>query len=154
MSCVYADVDYVGLANVWVMERSTGRQATAGVLKPFARGFALPEQVCTGTVTYEDDAFRLRIEETPGITRIVAWAKSSGSSAWPGEIHVDVEVAKSPDHESLNVVIPWSDKRFQFTTKDNTRPVTGTVRLGVAPQLAALETLLFRARQALHVVTG
>ncbi|MFM2076605.1 MAG: hypothetical protein RJA49_495 [Actinomycetota bacterium] len=130
VSCVYADVDYVGLANVWVMERSSGRQATAGVLKPLARGFAMPEQVCTGTVTYEDDTFRLRIEETPGITRIVVWAKSSGSSAWPGEIHVDVEVAKPQGHESLNVVIPWSDRKFQFTSKQNSRPAVGSVQVG------------------------
>jgi hypothetical protein len=33
-------------------------------------------------------------------------------------------------HESLNVVIPWSEKRFQFTSKQNTLPTEGTVIWG------------------------
>lgn len=33
-------------------------------------------------------------------------------------------------HESLNVVIPWSDKRFQFTSKHQACPVEGTMTLG------------------------
>lgn len=121
VSFVYADVDYAGLANVWVLDRVTGKQATAGVLKPFARGFVMPEQVCTGTVEYADAKFRLHIEETPGLTRIVAWSP---------EIDVDVEVAKPHGHESLNVMIPWSDRRFQFTSKQNSRPATGSVKVG------------------------
>ena len=127
---VYADVDYAGLANVWVMEHATGRQATAGVLTPFAKGYSMPEQVCTGTVAYADEKFRLRIEETPGITRIVIRSAASGSTAWPGEIDIDVEIAKPAGHESLNVLIPWSDRQFQFTSKQNTRPAVGSVRVG------------------------
>jgi hypothetical protein len=130
VSFVYADIDYAGLANVWVMEHATGRQATAGVLKPFARGFALPEQVCTGVVSYSDDSFRLCIDETAESTKLSAWAESSGTSAWPGAIEIDLDVTKPARHESLNVVIPWSDRTFQFTSKQNTRPATGTVRVG------------------------
>ena len=40
----------------------------------------------------------------------------------------DVMLARPEGHESLSVVIPWSDRRFQCTTKDNTRPATGSVR--------------------------
>ena len=35
----------------------------------------------------------------------------------------DVELP--PGHESLNVVIPWSDRRFQFTSKHQARPARG-----------------------------
>ena len=31
-------------------------------------------------------------------------------------------VVRPDRHESLSVVIPWSDKRFQFTNKDVARP--------------------------------
>jgi hypothetical protein len=127
VSFVYADIDYAGLASVWVMEHATGRQATAGVLKPLGRGFALPEHVCTGIVEYGDESFHLRIEETPTATRLVANAPMSEL----GLLDIDITVAKPAGHESLNVVIPWSDRTFQFTSKQNSRPATGTVRAGL-----------------------
>ena len=126
VSFVYADIDYAGLANVWVMEHATGLQATAGVLTPLGRGFAMPEQVCTGTVEYRGKGFTLLIEETAAGTRLVATADKSAN----GPIAVDVTVAKPVGHESLNVVIPWSDRRFQFTSKQNARPAHGTVKVG------------------------
>lgn len=126
VSFVYADVDYVGLANVWVMEHDTGRQATAGVMVPFARGFAMPDQVCTGVVEHQNGPFRLRIEETTALTAISA----RGIDPVAGEIIVDLEIAKPVDHESLQVVVPWSRRRFQFTSKQNSRPTTGTVQVG------------------------
>ena len=62
------------------------------------------------------------IEERSDATRLRASAPSSRL----GPIDVDVSVAKPPGHESLNVVIPWSDRRFQFTSKQNTRPASGS----------------------------
>jgi hypothetical protein len=127
---VYADVDYVGLANVWVMEHATGRQAAAGVLVPFARGFDMPEQVCTGSVAIEHKAIQLSITEGADATRIQVYALQTEPGFGGGPIEVDVTVAKPAAHESLNVMIPWSDRQFQFTSKHNTRPATGTVRVG------------------------
>jgi hypothetical protein len=42
----------------------------------------------------------------------------------------EVGVTRPAAHETLNVVIPWSRDRFQFTSKQNTLPASGTVRLG------------------------
>jgi hypothetical protein len=123
---VYADVDYAGLANVWVMEHASAREATAGVLVPFARGFRMPQQVCTGSVLHETKAFRLSIDETADATRLRATGRDKGGDA----IDVDVSVAKPAGHESLNVMIPWSERLFQFTSKGNTRPAAGHVRIG------------------------
>jgi hypothetical protein len=44
-------------------------------------------------------------------------------------LEADVFAARPPGHETLNVVIPWSDTRFQFTSKQNCRPAHGTVVL-------------------------
>lgn len=129
VSFVYADIDYAGLANVWVMEHATGEQTTAGMLHPFGRGIHLPEQVCTGVQSISHKAIDLRIEETPAATRLVASAPA-GKGALAGPIAIDLTVAKPQGHESLNVLIPWGDRTFQFTSKQNTRPVTGTVRVG------------------------
>ena len=126
VSLVYADVDYAGLASVWVMEHATGRQWTAGMLSPFARGFALPDEVCTGTVSLHHTSLDLQIEELPRATRLVASAPDTGD----GSIQVDITVDKPSGHESLNVLIPWSNRTFQFTSKQNTRPAVGSVSVG------------------------
>ena len=126
VSFVYADIDYAGLANVWVKEQGAPFEATAGVLKPFGAGFSLPDQVCTGTIVAHHKGFELRIEETASATRLIATAPSSAQ----GPIHIDITAHKPAGHESLNVVIPWSARKFQFTSKQNTRPAEGTVSVG------------------------
>ena len=126
VSMVYADIDYAGLANCWILDRDDHRQATAGLLRPFGRGLALPDQVCTSTAMVSDDALSIRIEETDDATVLRATAPESAL----GPISIDISVAKPIDHESLNVVIPWSDRKFQFTSKQNTRPAAGTVTAG------------------------
>jgi len=126
VSFVYADIDYAGLANCWILDRADHAQATLGVLRPFARGMSLPEQVCTGTAEFADDAFAMRISETDDATHLTA----SATNSTLGPVAIDITVDKPTDHESLNVVIPWSERRFQFTSKQNTRRATGTVTAG------------------------
>jgi hypothetical protein len=121
----YADIDYAGLASCWVLDRGDQHHTGASVLRPLGRGIELPEQVCTGTVSIDDAALTLSIDERSDATVLRADAPSAA-----GHISIDVSVAKPEGHESLNVVIPWSDRRFQFTSKQNTRPVSGTVSVG------------------------
>lgn len=47
-------------------------------------------------------------------------------------LSADLLVERPEGHETLNVVIPWTDSRFQFTSKQNCLPTTGTVTLGGA----------------------
>lgn len=45
-------------------------------------------------------------------------------------LHADLFVHQPKQQETLNVVIPWSEKRFQFTSKQNCLPTEGTVTWG------------------------
>src|SRR5207248_1329256 len=45
-------------------------------------------------------------------------------------LEADILVERPAGHETLNVVIPWSDAQFQFTSKQNTLPASGFVQLG------------------------
>lgn len=126
VALVYADIDYAGLAGCWVLDVAGGRPVKVDALAPFGRGFALPEQVCTGTAEVSTKALRMAITETPTETRLRAVAPSTER----GRVEVELAVEKPAGHESLNVVIPWSDARFQFTSKQNTRPARGAVRVG------------------------
>ena len=40
---------------------------------------------------------------------------------------LDVQVTEDPDHESMGVLVPWSDRLFQYTRKDNCLPAEGAV---------------------------
>lgn len=61
-------------------------------------------------------------------------------------VQVDLVVSR-PGHDSLGVVVPWSDTRFQYTLKNLANPVTGTVTLdGVAHDLGQGWAVLDRGR--------
>ncbi len=45
-------------------------------------------------------------------------------------MNADFDILYPPDHETLNVVIPWDERTFQFTAKHNTLPAQGSVRIG------------------------
>ena len=53
-------------------------------------------------------------------------------------LKVDIQVQEAEGHESLCVVVPWDDDRFQYTRKDNCLPASGWVEVdGRRYELAA-----------------
>jgi hypothetical protein len=78
---------------------------------PLARGVRLPSEY--GAVASVSSG-GLRIELSDALLRATA----------PG---VEVDLAVAPGGEVLGVVVPWSSRRFQYTVKDVSRPVSGTV---------------------------
>lgn len=127
VSSVYADVDYLGLADVWWADLSTGRTGGHGVTVPFARGFSLPDVPATSPLRLVRRRFALEIADDPdGATHLRAsWRESEGTPA-----HLDAVVELPAGHESVNVVIPWSDRRFQYTSKHQARPARGELVVG------------------------
>lgn len=118
LNVTYADVDYVGVVDVWFCDLTTGDTVDRSVAVPFARGLDLPDRVAGASLDYAGKKLRLALTEVAGDTRLRA--SFDGFDA-------DVLVRRPPGHESLSVVIPWSDRRFQFTNKDVARPAEGAV---------------------------
>lgn len=131
VSAVYADIDYLGLAEVWWAELEPGgtggRKGGRGIVVPGARGLALPERPGTAPLRVSRSDFQLDITDDPsGATHIDArWTERDGR---PGTLNAVVELPAG--HESLNVVIPWSEQQFQFTSKHQARPAHGTLVVG------------------------
>jgi hypothetical protein len=88
---------------------------------PFARGLTLPDRVAGASMAFAGKKLQLSFTEVPSGTRLEA--SFAGFDA-------DVLVRRPPGHESLSVVIPWSDRRFQYTNKDVARPAEGRVSWG------------------------
>lgn len=127
LSCVFADIDYLGLAEVWWADLSSGQTGGGGVMVPGARGMALPAVPGSAPLRIDRRKLRLEISDDPdGTTRIAArWTERDGTPAT-----LDAAIDLPEGHESLNVVIPWSERRFQFTSKHQARPARGELVIG------------------------
>jgi hypothetical protein len=129
VSSVYADVDYLGLADVWWVDLRSGRTGGRGIAVPGALGFSLPDRPGTAPLRVRRRALDLEISDAhDGATRLRAeWRERDGTPA-----RLDAVVALPAGHESLNVVIPWDERRFQYTSKHTARPARGELVVGEA----------------------
>jgi len=126
VSAVYSDVDYVGLGDVWWADLVTGETGGHGIAVPRAEGMSLPERPGTAPLRVARDGLDLDITDDAAGTHIRAtWTERDGR---PGRL--DVAVDLPPGHESLNVVIPWSDELFNFTSKHHARAAEGALVVG------------------------
>jgi|CXWL01.1.fsa_nt_gi hypothetical protein len=123
-SATIADVDHYVLAFVYFLEFETQRfiERTA-ILPPGA--LDLPPTV-RESVIFEQGGRRVALISEKRGTRIQVDWPDFGDVA----LHADLLAEQPAKHETLNVVIPWSRDRFQFTSKQNTLPVSGAIDLG------------------------
>ncbi len=125
VSAVYANVDYVGLADVWWADLVTGESGGHGIASS-ADAFVLPERPGTAPLCVDRDGLTLAIEDdTAGTHLRCEWTEPDRRAG-----RLDVTVALPPGHESLNVVIPWDETLFNYTSKHQARPATGTLVVG------------------------
>ena len=127
VSAVYADVDYIGLADVWWVDLDTGQTGGRGIVAPGARDITLPERPGSAPLRVRRRHFDLEIvDDEVGATHLRArWDGRDGATG-----RLDATVDLPPGHESLNVVIPWDDRRFQYTSKHQARPARGELVVG------------------------
>jgi hypothetical protein len=135
LSLTYADVDYLGLVAIaffdFEKQRATVERGTA---RPFARGFAQGDRAGIGDVAFAGSGITLRMRQDARGAHLQAECKG---------LTADVTVAREDD-ESLNVVVPWSERRFQYTSKQVGLRARGTVsahgqRFDLDPAFAALD---------------
>jgi hypothetical protein len=114
-----SSLDYLGLVSIVVIDRRSDTEIISTALDPLARHIELPERSGVGVARGRVRGLGLSFANSPAGTRLEAEG--------PGVRFVaDV----GPGAECLAVVVPWSQRRFQYTVKDVGRPVTGTLRLG------------------------
>lgn len=124
-SVTLSDLDYMGLAFVYALEFATGRFAELTVMRPFGQGCHLPDTVL-GSFSFRHPHLDLSCEESPGRTRLRV-----SSNRFGGErLEADLNVERPPGHETLNVVVPWSASRFQFTSKQQCLLAAGEIHWG------------------------
>ena len=126
VSSLYSDVDNFGLADVYWADLVTGESGGRAIVVAPGDGIELPELPGTAPLLVDRDGLDLRITDDAAGTRLAAtWTERDGRAG-----RLDVMVALPVDHESLNVVIPWSDELFNFTSKHQARPALGALVVG------------------------
>jgi len=118
-----SSIDYAGVESVYVLDRSTGAEVVSDAVVPLAKGVVLPAASGTGGAHVESGPLRIDLDEVEEGTRI---------RARTAEVDVDVLALRPPGHQSMAVVVPWSDRSFQYTVKDVGRPARGVVTVGGA----------------------
>lgn len=126
VSSVFADIDVLGLADVYWANFLTGETGGQAVVVASDENFSLPAQVGGHPLHVAHDGFALTIRDDESATWFdISWRESDGRN---GELSMRVD--KPAGHESLNVVIPWDDEIFNFTSKHQARPAHGFRRVG------------------------
>jgi hypothetical protein len=117
-----ADVDYLGLAVCSFVDFASGDLFEKACLLPLGFRLALGDSV-GGDVVFDVPGMHLALLGEGEDTRLRADGRTLGGR----RLHADLRVVRPRGHETLNVVVPWSDERFQFTSKQTCLPVAGEV---------------------------
>lgn len=126
VSVVYADVDYLGVVGVWWAHLPSGRSGGRELTVPLARGIELPDRYGTAPLVFRHHHLGVEIVEDADGTHLEArWRERDGRIG-----RLEATIALPPGHGSVDVVIPWSDRRFQYTSKHQARPATGRLVIG------------------------
>ena len=132
LALTISSLDYSGVHSVMVHDRTTGETTEHGVVAPPWTRPTLPASLGDGPARASARGLEIELSETAGGTRLVARTDT---------VAFDVLAALPEGHERLGVVVPWSDRRFQYTVKDVARPATGTVTVrGTTTELPAGDT--------------
>ncbi|MCL2464989.1 MAG: DUF2804 domain-containing protein [Micrococcales bacterium] len=115
-----SSLDYIGLTQVWVLDRATHQEIDRVAVVPFALGTHLPGTLGGGPSSASSGKCSVRFDEQTDGTRLRASTP---------RVLLDVVVGMPEGHQRLGVVVPWNERTFQYTVKDIGRPVTGRLRV-------------------------
>lgn len=123
-SATIADVERFQLAGAYFYHRATKRHIDKSVIA--GPGTIAIPVVVAGDMVIDQPDMRVSLTDEGTGTRIRVTAGDFGGQP----LEADILVQRPAGHETLNVVIPWTDIQFQYTSKQNTLPASGYVRLG------------------------
>jgi len=124
-SVTLSNIDYMGLAFVYLLDFKSRFFHEKTIIRPFGRGCDLGNLVEDNAV-FCDPKLMISMINDPGTTVIKVTCPDFNYR----QLEAELKIKTSPNHQSLNVVIPWSDSRFQFTSKQHSLPAEGSITLG------------------------
>lgn len=124
-SVTLSNVDYVALAFVYYMDFETKEFQEDTLMIPFGTGMRLGERV-HDTAEYAGKNVCIRFKQSGNQIHLSTNWKNFHGRTLTSEITVTIP----EQHETLNVVVPWSNSRFQYTSKQHSLPAIGFFQVG------------------------
>ncbi|MGE5415452.1 MAG: DUF2804 domain-containing protein [Acidobacteriota bacterium] len=122
--CIFAaaidDVDYFGQAFMYFLDLNSKLYIEKTVELPFSRGLKMPNSILD-SMEYKNSSLQIAFTSQENNTHLHVMGAG---------IEANVMIHRPPGHETLNAVIPWSDRLFHFTSKQNCLPAEGCIRVG------------------------
>jgi len=123
-SVTLSDVDYAGLPFVYFLDFATGEFIEKTIITPLGKDVILGNLV-PDDATYAGKGCQISLREaSPGVQMLVEVDDFGGK-----KLQAEFLITEPENHDSLNVVVPWSNRLFQFTAKNNTLPTQGKIVL-------------------------
>jgi hypothetical protein len=123
-SATISHLDYAAVMFIYVLDLKSLDFQEKTTLIPFGRGFEMPDGV-NDSIHFKGKDMRISFKEQGDSTVIQVKCLNFGGKSQSLSAHLTVE--RPPEIESVNVVVPWSKSRFQFTSKQVTLPTEGVV---------------------------
>jgi len=120
LGITYADVDYVGLVALALFDFETKRVINRGTARPLGAGFAQGTRAGVGNISFTGNGLKLELTQT---------AAGAIVSCRFADVEASLQIDRNDD-ESLNVVIPWSEGLFQYTSKQTGLHTSGKISVG------------------------
>ncbi|KHK96412.1 glycoside hydrolase family 2 sugar binding protein [Microbacterium mangrovi] len=141
LALTVSSIDYAAVHEVWICDRASGRTWGADATVLPARGVELPPRLHAGPARARARKLTIDIEPEDAAGAVVR-LRARIDTAW-----FDVRVTRPAGHECLAVVVPWNDRRFQYTVKDVALPASGSVTVdGVRHEFDAAWAVLDHGR--------
>lgn len=124
-SVTISNIDYAGMVFAYFLDLKTKKYIEKTIMTPFGKGCNMPPTVHE-TVYFVNKKMTINLEAERNDTHIIL-----SSPDFKGEkMAADFTVKFPEGYETLNVVIPWNEKVFQFTSKQEGLPVEGYLTVG------------------------
>ncbi len=134
-SATISNIDYVGMVFVYFLDYKTKKFIEKTIMTPFGSGCSMPDGV-HDTVCFKNTQIEIALLHTGAETHLIVRSDDFGGE----KLHADILVHYDEGYETLNVVIPWNKRTFQFTSKHEGMLASGTIEVGARTYNLATET--------------
>ena len=124
-SATISHLDYAAVCFVYFLEYETQRYFEKTVTIPLGPKVKMPEHVLE-TLHFNNSEMTIQMTYHDGTTSLKVTCPDFDGDV----LEADLVIYHPPKDESLNVVIPWNSKTFQYTAKHHTLPTEGIVKIG------------------------
>jgi len=123
-SVTLSDIDYASFCAVSFIDFISKDSVSTISIKP--GGYIdMPEEV-ESSVFFESGLMKYSFDHKGDHIKVDYFCKNASGKP----VVADFIIHKPKGHETLNIVVPWSDERFQMNSKHNSLPVEGFVKIG------------------------